>query len=72
MFREDLYYRLKVIDIKIAPLRERVNDIPMLALHFMKKHNNKTKSTATGFSSEALKAMLGYSWPGMSESLKMP
>ncbi|MFA4829612.1 MAG: sigma-54 dependent transcriptional regulator [Thermodesulfovibrionales bacterium] len=64
MFREDLYYRLKVIDIKIAPLRERVNDIPLLALHFMKKHNNKTKSTATGFSSEALKAMLGYSWPG--------
>ncbi|MEK6581407.1 MAG: sigma-54 dependent transcriptional regulator [Nitrospirota bacterium] len=64
MFREDLYYRLKVIDIKIAPLRERVNDIPMLALHFMKKHNNKTKSTATGFSSEALKAMLEYSWPG--------
>ena len=64
MFREDLYYRLKVIDIKIAPLRERVNDIPMLALHFMQKHNNKTKSTATGFSSEALKAMLGYSWPG--------
>lgn len=64
IFREDLYYRLKVIDIKIAPLRERVNDIPLLALHFMKKHNNKTKSTATGISSEALKAMLGYSWPG--------
>ncbi len=63
-FREDLYYRLKVIDIKIAPLRERVNDIPLLALHFMKKHNNKTKSTATGISSEALKAMLEYSWPG--------
>ncbi len=63
-FREDLYYRLKVIDIKIAPLRERANDIPLLTLHFMKKHNNKTKSTATGFSSEALKAMLGYSWPG--------
>ncbi|KAF0146203.1 MAG: response regulator of hydrogenase 3 activity (sensor HydH) [Nitrospirae bacterium] len=63
-FREDLYYRLKVIDIKIAPLRERVNDIPLLALHFMKKHNNKIKSTATGISSEALKAMMGYSWPG--------
>ena len=64
MFREDLYYRLKVIDIKIAPLRERINDIPLLALHFLEKHNNKTKSTATGISSEALKAMLGYSWPG--------
>ena len=63
-FREDLYYRLKVIDIKIAPVRERVNDIPLLALHFMKKHNNKIKSTATGISSEALKAMMGYSWPG--------
>ena len=64
IFREDLYYRLKVIDIKIAPLRERSNDIPLLALHFMKKHKNKTKSTATGISSEALKAMLEYSWPG--------
>lgn len=64
IFREDLYYRLKVIDIKIAPLRERTNDIPLLALHFMKKHNNKTKSTATGISSEALKAMMEYSWPG--------
>lgn len=64
MFREDLYYRLKVIDIKIAPLRERINDIPLLALHFLEKHKNKTKSTATDISSEALKAMLGYSWPG--------
>ncbi len=64
VFREDLYYRLNVVKIKIIPLRERVNDIPLLALHFLEKHKAKTKSTATSISNEAIKTIMSYSWPG--------
>ncbi len=62
-FREDLYYRLSVVPIRIPPLRERRNDIPLLAVHFLKlaaEHGRK----ATPLSEEALSLMMDYGWPG--------
>ncbi|SPJ13866.1 Transcriptional regulatory protein ZraR (fragment) [Syntrophobacter sp. SbD2] len=62
-FRQDLYYRLNVVPIRIPPLRERRNDIPLLALHFLKlaaEHGRKTPR----LSEEALSLMMDYSWPG--------
>ncbi len=63
-FREDLYYRLKVIDIELPPLRERKEDIPLLARHFVEKFSAETKKTVAGVSEEALKILLNYPWPG--------
>jgi DNA-binding NtrC family response regulator len=63
-FREDLYYRLKVIDIELPPLRERREDIPLLIQHFIDKFNKEMKKRISGISEEALKALLDYSWPG--------
>ncbi len=63
-FREDLYYRLKVIDIELPPLRERREDIPLLAQHFFIKFSKGLKKSVTGVSEEALKRLLNYSWPG--------
>jgi DNA-binding NtrC family response regulator len=63
-FREDLYYRLKVIDIELPPLRERREDIPLLAHHFMSRFDKEQKNKVTGVSEEALKILINYSWPG--------
>ena len=63
-FREDLYYRLKVIDIELPPLRERREDIPFLIEHFISKFNRDSKKKLSGISEEALKILLNYSWPG--------
>jgi transcriptional regulator with PAS, ATPase and Fis domain len=63
-FREDLYYRLKVIDIELPPLRERREDIPLLIQHFIDKFNVNLKKRISGVSEEALKLLLSYSWPG--------
>lgn len=64
-FREDLYYRLNVISIHIPPLRERRDDIPLLAGHFLKKkHNLVTNKKVRGISKEAMQALLEYDWPG--------
>ena len=63
-FREDLYYRLNVIPIVIPPLRERVDDIPLLAEHFLDHFNRNKKKTIKGFSPEAMNLMLTYRWPG--------
>jgi DNA-binding NtrC family response regulator len=63
-FRKDLFYRLHVIQLTIPPLRERVEDIPLLALHFLDKFCLENDRPAMGFSPEAMKALKNYSWPG--------
>lgn len=63
-FRSDLYYRLNVLPIYIPPLRQRPEDIPELALFFLKKFSRETKKQFDGFSDEALQTILSYSWPG--------
>ncbi|MCL6494195.1 MAG: sigma-54 dependent transcriptional regulator [Ignavibacterium sp.] len=63
-FREDLYYRLNVFNIHIPPLRERVDDIPLLAEYFLKKYTSSMNKKITGISQEAMNFMLRYKWPG--------
>jgi len=63
-FREDLFYRLKVIDIELPPLRERREDIPLLIQHFISKFDQDSKKNVSGISGDALRILLNYSWPG--------
>jgi len=63
-FREDLFYRLNVIQIQMPPLRVRYGDVPLLALHFLAHFAAKNKKTVRGFSEGALKVLDGYGWPG--------
>jgi DNA-binding NtrC family response regulator len=63
-FREDLYYRLNVINIQLPPLRERKEDIPSLVEFFTKKYCDENNKPLYRFSSEALKALMDYYWPG--------
>jgi DNA-binding NtrC family response regulator len=63
-FREDLYYRLNVFPIALPPLRERVEDIPMLARHSLELVSAEMGKRVDGFSIAALKAMHDYTWPG--------
>jgi len=62
--REDLYYRLKVVEIRLPPLRDRREDIPLLLEHFRAKFNAKFKKNITAVSSDVLKAFSRYPWPG--------
>jgi two-component system response regulator AtoC len=63
-FREDLYYRLNVVTIELPPLRERRDEIPLLAEHFLKKFTTENQKAINGFSPEATDFLLKYDWPG--------
>ena len=63
-FREDLYYRLHVINVYLPPLRERKEDIPLLAQHFLEKYSKENNRPALELSPEALDLMMEYDWPG--------
>ncbi len=69
-FREDLYYRLNVFTIPIPPLRERREDIPMLAEHFLAKLARSMKRAIEGFSPEAMAVLVGRDWPGNVRELR--
>ena len=64
MFRKDLYYRLNVIPIQIPPLRERKEDIPIIAMHLIRMLNNDLGTNATKISPEVLRIFENYNWPG--------
>jgi len=63
-FREDLLFRLNTIQIHLPPLRERREDIDLLAQHFLGRHVERYRKQVTGFDEEAMRAMRGYAWPG--------
>ena len=63
-FREDLYYRLNVFPIVLPPLRDRLDDIPLLAEHFLKKHQIKGRQPVIGISPSVLHSMMNYEWRG--------
>ncbi len=63
-FREDLYYRLKVFPLRLPPLRERRDDIPLLSAHFLARYADEINKPAGGFSQQAMELMMSYDWPG--------
>jgi Nif-specific regulatory protein len=63
-FRQDLYYRLMVFPIKLPPLRERREDVPQLAAHFLKRYAEEYRIESPGFTQDALDALSSYNWPG--------
>ncbi|MBW2492094.1 MAG: sigma-54-dependent Fis family transcriptional regulator [Deltaproteobacteria bacterium] len=64
LFREDLYYRLNVVSLEIPPLRERRDDIPLLAQHFLGIFADKNKKEIKGFTPKAMDLLIRYDWPG--------
>jgi two-component system, NtrC family, response regulator AtoC len=63
-FREDLFYRLKVLSIQLPPLRDRQEDVPLLIDHFINRFNKRLKKNIRSVSSDALSSLLAYQWPG--------
>jgi transcriptional regulator with PAS, ATPase and Fis domain len=63
-FREDLYYRLNVIPVKLPPLRSRIEDMPLLIQHFVKKSCGSNRLPMRAVSQEAMRALMAYDWPG--------
>jgi len=63
-FREDLFYRLQVVELTLPPLRERKGDIPLLAAHFLRKYSGENGKGLRRLSDEALEALQAYDWPG--------
>ena len=64
VFREDLYYRLNVVDLQVPPLTDRKEDIPLLAQHFLEKFAAKNSKEIVGFTPEAMNSLIRYGWPG--------
>ena len=69
-FREDLYFRLNVVELWAPPLRDRLNDVPLLALNFLSEFAIENTKTITDFTAEALEAMIRYNWPGNVRELR--
>jgi two-component system, NtrC family, response regulator AtoC len=69
-FREDLYFRLKVVKIELPPLRERLSDIPLLARSFLQEFAGENGKDVKDFTGDALDALLGYAWPGNVRELR--
>ena len=69
-FREDLWFRLNVCCLELPPLRERREDIPLLAAHFLAERGPLVGSHATGFSQEAMERMIAYDWPGNAREMR--
>ena len=69
-FREDLFYRINVIPITVPPLRERVEDIPLLAEHFFRRIKLKNNQKIKGITNEAMALLMAYAWPGNVRELK--
>ena len=69
-FREDLFFRLRVVEIELPPLRERVGDIPLLAQSFLREFANENGKTVNDFTADTLEALMNYSWPGNVRELR--
>jgi len=69
-FRDDLFYRLNVIDIRIPPLRERREDVPLLAQEFLDRLSHELGREVTGISDEALRLLMDHDWPGNARELE--
>ena len=63
-FRNDLFYRLNIISIRLPPLKDRTDDVPLLVEYFIKRFNDRFKKSVSGISSNALRQLMSYSWPG--------
>jgi DNA-binding NtrC family response regulator len=63
-FRQDLLFRLNTVEIRLPPLRERREDIPLLAMHFLRQHAQRYRKRLTGFDAAALQALAEHAWPG--------
>ena len=69
-FREDLYFRLKVVEIRLPPLRERTGDIPLLAQDFLREFARENDKKVNDFAAESLEALMQYGWPGNVRELR--
>jgi transcriptional regulator with GAF, ATPase, and Fis domain len=69
-FRRDLFFRLQVVEIRVPPLRERLEDVPVLAEHFLKKFTRETGRRIKGFTPDAVSKLQDYAWPGNVRELR--
>ncbi len=69
-FRQDLYYRLNVIPLEVPPLRDRIEDVPLLARHFIREFSRKESKTEKHIADDALAVLMGHTWPGNVRELK--
>ena len=69
-FREDLYFRLRVVEITLPPLRQRAEDLPLLASAFLREFASENNKNVNDFTPDALEALMDYSWPGNVRELR--